>query len=123
MAPRPAATAWQQRCMRSLEQVRVDAARYEPELRTAEVKIDDAREEVILHAGPPVWHVPSVTVFVVHEAKPEQSWGTFAESLGGSLHVMSMRGSAASIMLDGWDSTRAARIEPILRAAVDRCLR
>jgi hypothetical protein len=128
MAPAPPppphriATAWEKRCLRSLEQARVEAGKYEPELRTAEVAISDSREEAILHAGPPVWHIPSVSVFVEPDGKPTPTWGTFAEYLGGGLHILSSRGSAAAVMLDGWDEARAARIEPILRAAADRCL-
>ena len=124
-APR-VATPWQTRCIAALEQLRIDAAVFEPELRTAEVKIDDYREEVILSAGPPIWHIPSIHIFVVHESKPEEKdWQRFAEPFHGTDHITIMRTTKtvdAAILLDGWETQRAMRLEPTLQRGVDACL-
>ncbi len=124
-APAPAPTEWQTRCLAILDQLRVDAAAIEPEIRGAEVKIDDVREEVSLSIGPPFHDIGSLHIFVVHEPKHEQAWQRFAEPMNGLDHITWMRSTPttdAAILLDGWETARARRLEPMLVREVEQCV-
>jgi hypothetical protein len=118
-------TAWQQRCVRTLENLRAELVAFDPALRDTSVELDDVQEQVSLTAMM-FGNSPSIRIYVTRTGSTRaHDWKRHGHVVGELSEIAWHRVTSAvtaTITLANWEPERWRKVEHVLLVGVEPCI-